>query len=97
MLTHLLIKQNVMLMYKTTQVNQSSNTGCYWLNFIHERFKSIAGLAVVMLFLFSANSLQAQVIPCIDGQSTEWGTPQMWAETNHDYQMDPFDVPIEQA
>ena len=82
-----------MLMYKTTQVNQSSNTGCYWLNFIHERFKSIAGLAVVMLFLFSANSLQAQVIPCIDGQSTEWGTTQMWAETNHDYQMDPFDVP----
>ncbi|MDU8887128.1 hypothetical protein RXV94_13235, partial [Yeosuana sp. MJ-SS3] len=47
-------------MYKTTQVNQSSNTAWCWLNFIHERFKSITGIAVLMLFLFSANNVQAQ-------------------------------------
>ena len=88
MLTYLLIKQNVMLMYKFTQLKKTSNS-CCWLNF-NKLLKSITSLAVVMLFLFSANSLQAQVVPCIDGNSTEWGTPQLQAEPTYEHQTDVF-------
>ncbi|HMC01453.1 MAG TPA: hypothetical protein VKN14_10510, partial [Flavobacteriaceae bacterium] len=60
-------------MYKTTQLSQSNNTEYCWLNFIHEQFKSITGIAVLMLFLVGTSSLNAQVIPCIDGNPDEWG------------------------
>ncbi|WP_186525841.1 T9SS type A sorting domain-containing protein [Seonamhaeicola sediminis] len=57
-------------------------------------FKHISSLGVVLVFMVAASgNLQAQVVPCVDGQSSEWGTVQMWAEPNHDYQMDSFDVP----
>ena len=52
--------------------------GCC-LTIIKRQFKSITGLAVLMLFLFNANTMQAQVppvVPCINGDSFEWGSPQ---------------------
>ncbi|MCK5402053.1 MAG: hypothetical protein KAJ28_10505, partial [Flavobacteriaceae bacterium] len=50
--------------------------------------KSIAGFAVVMLFLLSANNLQAQVVD-IDGNPFEWGTLQITTLPTHDYVHDP--------
>ncbi|MBE9488829.1 MAG: hypothetical protein IMY67_00925, partial [Bacteroidetes bacterium] len=49
---------------------------------------SITGFAVVMLFLLSANSLQAQVVPCIDGNTIEWGSPQLGSNPTYQYVAD---------
>ncbi|WP_242132842.1 carboxypeptidase-like regulatory domain-containing protein, partial [Aestuariivivens marinum] len=47
-------------MYKITKQQQINDQMCCWLN-LKKLFKSIGGLAVVMLFLLSASNLQAQV------------------------------------
>ncbi|MFL1013562.1 HYR-like domain-containing protein, partial [Flavisericum labens] len=41
-----------------------------------------------MLFLLAANTLQAQVVPCIDGNTTEWGSPVLATEPTFQYVAD---------
>ncbi|WP_242095091.1 PKD domain-containing protein, partial [Aestuariivivens sediminicola] len=52
-------------MYKITKLKTTNNTLCCWLN-LKKLFKSIGGLAVLMLFLFSTSNAEAQIIitPC---------------------------------
>ena len=60
-----------MKIHKITRFKKTSNLNGCWLKF-NNYVKGITGFAVVMLFLFSSNNLQAQ-IPCIDGEANEWG------------------------
>ncbi|WP_242121607.1 hypothetical protein, partial [Aestuariivivens sediminicola] len=46
-------------MYKITKLKTTNNTLCCWLN-LKKLFKSIGGLAVLMLFLLSASNIEAQ-------------------------------------
>ncbi|TVZ59803.1 putative secreted protein (Por secretion system target) [Flavobacteriaceae bacterium MAR_2010_105] len=78
-----------MLMYKFTQINKNWYDFCCPTVF-KNLTKSITGLGLLMLFLFSANTLNAQVVPCIDGNSTEWGTAQLQAEPTFEHHTDVF-------
>ncbi|MBJ6369406.1 T9SS type A sorting domain-containing protein [Snuella sedimenti] len=48
----------------------------------------MSGFLVVMLFLLSASTLQAQVVPCIDGNTVEWGSPLLDTEPTYQYVAD---------
>ncbi len=59
-------------------------------NSFQKLLKSITGFAVVMLFLLSANTLQAQEVPCIDGNTIDWGLPSITGHPNYSYVEDPI-------
>ncbi|WP_242087499.1 T9SS type A sorting domain-containing protein [Aestuariivivens sediminis] len=48
-------------MYKITKLKTTNNVLCYWFN-LKKLLKSIGGFAVLMLFMFATNSLQAQIV-----------------------------------
>ncbi|MGM5471258.1 hypothetical protein ACS386_13340, partial [Flavobacteriaceae bacterium LMO-SS05] len=77
-------------MYKITKSRVTDHAMSCWSDFITE-LKSITGLVVtVMFFLWASTALNAQVIPCIDGNSTEWGSPAMQLEPTYDLVHDVF-------
>ncbi|WP_242158854.1 hypothetical protein, partial [Aestuariivivens sediminis] len=48
-------------MYKITKLKTTNNVLCCWFN-LKKLLKSIGGFAVLMLFMFATNSLQAQIV-----------------------------------
>ncbi len=76
-----------MLMYKFTQLTKTSNFCSCWLN-LKKLVKSITGFMVVMLFLLSVNNLQAQEVPCIDGNTIDWGLPSVTGHPSYSYVAD---------
>ncbi|WP_242093463.1 hypothetical protein, partial [Aestuariivivens sediminicola] len=78
-----------MLMYNFTQSFSRTIRWCSRVSGIIS--KSIMGFGLLMLFLFATTSLQAQtVVPCINGNSFEWGTPQLQSEPTYSYRSDVF-------
>ncbi|MGM5471256.1 HYR domain-containing protein, partial [Flavobacteriaceae bacterium LMO-SS05] len=75
-------------MDKFTQIKTNWNP-FYCSSLFKNLKKSITGLAVLILFLFGTN-VQAQVVPCIDGNSTEWGSAALQLEPTFDYHADVF-------
>ncbi|WP_223548085.1 T9SS type A sorting domain-containing protein [Aestuariivivens sp. NBU2969] len=73
-------------MYNFTQFYSRMIRCCFSLSGIF--LKSIMGLGLVMLFLLSVNDIQAQVVPCIDGNTVEWGSPLLETEPTYKYVAD---------
>jgi hypothetical protein len=78
-----------MLMYKFTQIKKNRKLPCCSLLFNHFT-KRITGFALLMLFLLGTTKLDAQVVPCIDGNSTEWGSLQLQSEPTFEHREDVF-------
>lgn len=78
-----------MLMYTFTQIKKNRKLPCCSLLF-NQFTKGITGFAMLMLFLLSSIEFNAQVVPCIDGNSTEWGAPQLQAEPTFEHHTDVF-------
>ena len=77
-----------MLMYSFTKT--SDFWCCKDTNSGFKHLKSITTLVVFMFFLFGFNAINAQVAPCIDGEATEWGSPQLQANPTFELRHDVF-------
>ncbi|TVZ59802.1 putative secreted protein (Por secretion system target) [Flavobacteriaceae bacterium MAR_2010_105] len=78
-----------MLMYKITRIKLANSLWRCWLN-VDKKTNILAVFVMFIMFFFTATNLQAQVVPCIDGQSLEWGSPQLQSEATFELRHDVF-------